>query len=81
MAQGGQRRPENFNGIRDISGWEGRDFPGGNERYVIFNTKSKGVGGVMALPDGIDPAVLDGYVGTADIDSAVANDLMLYQSA
>ena len=55
-----------------VIGWEGRDFPGGNERYVILNAKSKGVGGVMALPDGMTQPFWMGYVGTADIDSAVA---------
>lgn len=55
-----------------VIGWEGHDFPGGNERYVILNAKSKGVGGVMALPDGMTQPFWMGYVGTADIDSAVA---------
>ena len=55
-----------------VIGWGGTRFPGGNERYVILNAKSKGVGGVMALPDGMTQPFWMGYVGTADIDSAVA---------
>ncbi|HJS85128.1 MAG TPA: VOC family protein, partial [Acetobacteraceae bacterium] len=55
-----------------LLGWEAREFPGGEGRYVIVSAKGKGVGGVMALPEGMGEPFWLGYVGTSDIDAAVA---------
>jgi uncharacterized protein len=55
-----------------VLGWESADFPNSAERYVIVSAKGKPVGGVMA-PKGDMPTGWIGYVGTPDIDHAVAS--------
>src|SRR3954451_23622360 len=56
----------------ELLGWEAREFPGGEHRYVIVSAKGKGVGGVMALPEGMSQPFWMGYVGTRDIAAALA---------
>src|SRR5438270_12805749 len=55
-----------------LLGWETQEFPGGESRYVIVSAKGKGVGGVIALPEGMSQPFWLGYIGTPDIDAAVA---------
>jgi predicted enzyme related to lactoylglutathione lyase len=55
----------------ELLGWEAREFPGAERRYVIVSAKSKGVGGVMELPEGMSQPFWMGYVGTRDIDAAL----------
>jgi predicted enzyme related to lactoylglutathione lyase len=55
-----------------LLGWEARNFPGGEGRYAIVSAGGKGVGGVMALPAGMRQSFWMGYVGTPDIDAAIA---------
>lgn len=54
-----------------LLGWHGSDFPGSTERYVIVSAKDKPVGGMMG-PKGDMPPCWIGYVGTPDLDQAVA---------
>lgn len=54
-----------------VLGWTAQDFPGGEGRYVIVSAAGKGVGGVMALPEGMNHPFWMGYVGVADADAAV----------
>src|SRR5919205_3508356 len=53
-------------------GWEAREFPGGEHRYVVVSARGKGVGGVMALPEGMSQPFWMGYIGTSDIGAALA---------
>ena len=55
-----------------VLGWTAQDFPGGEGRYVIVSAAGKGVGGVMALPDGMSHPFWMGYVGVENADAAVA---------
>ena len=54
-----------------VLGWTAQDFPGGEGRYVIVSAAGKGVGGVMALPDGMRHPFWMGYVGVENADAAV----------
>src|SRR5689334_3250718 len=54
-----------------LLGWESQEFPGGDHRYVIISAKGKGVGGAMALPEGMSQPFWLGYIGTEDIETAV----------
>ena len=53
-----------------LLGWEARE-PGREHRYMIVSAKSKGVGGVTGLPEGMSQPFSMGYVGTPDIDAAL----------
>lgn len=55
-----------------VLGWTAQEFPGGEGRYVVVSAAAKGVGGVMALPDGMSHPFWMGYVGVEDADAAVA---------
>jgi uncharacterized protein len=55
-----------------VVGWQAQDFPGGDGRYVIISANGKGVGGCMALPEGMKQPFWMGYVGVPDRDAAVA---------
>jgi predicted enzyme related to lactoylglutathione lyase len=55
-----------------VVGWDVRAFDGGPGPYEILSMKGKGVGGLMPLPEGMSEPFWMGYVGTPDIDAAVA---------
>jgi uncharacterized protein len=55
-----------------VVGWDAQAFEGGGEPYKILSMKGKGVGGLMRLPEGMSQPFWMGYVGTSDIDAAVA---------
>lgn len=55
-----------------VLGWTARDFPGGESRYAVVSAADKGVGGVMALPEGMKDPFWISYVGVDDADDAVA---------
>jgi uncharacterized protein len=57
---------------RRVVGWDTQAFEGGAEPYKILNIKGKGIGGLMKLPEGMSEPFWLGYVGTPDIDAAVA---------
>ena len=55
-----------------VLGWTSADFPGSPERYVIVSpANGKGIGGVMALPEGVPQPAWIGYVGVKDIDATL----------
>jgi predicted enzyme related to lactoylglutathione lyase len=64
------RAAEGFYG--KVVGWDVAAFDGGPGPYKILSMKSKGVGGMMPLPEGVNQPFWMGYVGTPDIDAAVA---------
>ncbi len=55
-----------------VVGWDTQAFDGSPEPYKILSMNGKGVGGLMPLPEGMSPPFWMGYVGTSDIDAAVA---------
>jgi predicted enzyme related to lactoylglutathione lyase len=55
-----------------VVGWDTQAFEGGSEPYKILSMKGKGVGGLMKLPEGMSEPFWLGYVGTTEIDAAVA---------
>jgi uncharacterized protein len=55
-----------------VVGWDAQAFDGGGQSYKILSMKGKGVGGLMPLPEGMSQPFWMGYVGTSDIDAAVA---------
>ena len=54
-----------------VCGWEGQEFPGGDQRYVILNANGKGIGG-MTPPRGGSRSFWIAYVGTPDIDGTLS---------
>lgn len=56
----------------EVVGWQAVPFPGGQGDYRVLNMAGKGIGGLMALPEGMTDPFWMGYVGVADIDAAVA---------
>ena len=54
-----------------VVGWDAQAFDGG-EPYKILSMNGKGVGGLMPLPVGMSQPFWMGYVGTSDINAAVA---------
>lgn len=56
---------------KPLLGWEAQDFPGASERYAIVSAKGSGIGGVMALPEGMSQCFWMGYVGTPDIEATL----------
>ncbi|HEX3347123.1 MAG TPA: VOC family protein [Acetobacteraceae bacterium] len=54
-----------------LLGWQAQDFPGGEGRYVTVSVDGRGVGGVMALPEGMSKPFWLGYIGTSDIGGSV----------
>ncbi len=56
----------------EVVGWDAQAFDGGPGPYQILSMKGKGIGGVMPLPEGMSEPFWMGYVGTPDIDAAVA---------
>ncbi len=59
---------------RGVLGWTTEPFPGeGGQDYMICLAHGRGVGGVMARPEGAPyPPFWLGYIGTQDIDGDVA---------
>lgn len=55
-----------------LLGWKPQEFAGGDGRYVTVSADGKGVGGVMALPNGITQPFWMGYVGVDDADACIA---------
>ncbi|HET6184539.1 MAG TPA: VOC family protein [Acetobacteraceae bacterium] len=55
-----------------VLGWESRDFDGQGPRYAIVSAGGKGVGGVMALCEGMSHPFWLGYIGTRDMDGTLA---------
>lgn len=55
-----------------VVGWDAQAFDRSGGPYKILSMKGKGVGGLMKLPAGMSEPFWLGYVGTPDIDAAVA---------
>jgi predicted enzyme related to lactoylglutathione lyase len=55
-----------------VVGWNAAAFDGGPGPYKILSMKGKGVGGLMPLPENMSQPFWMGYVGTPDIEAAVA---------
>jgi hypothetical protein len=55
-----------------VVGWDAQAFDGSGQPYKVLSMKGKGVGGLMPLPEGMKQPFWMGYVGTSDIDAAVA---------
>jgi uncharacterized protein len=55
-----------------LLGWTSREFPGGESRYVVVSADGKDAAGLMGLPEGMSHPFWIAYVGTPDIEAAVA---------
>ncbi len=55
-----------------VVGWDAQAFDGSGGPYKILSMKGKGIGGLMELPAGMSEPFWLGYVGTPDVDAAVA---------
>lgn len=53
----------------EVVGWTAQPFEGGG--YTVLSAGDQGVGGIMAVPDGVPPHWI-GYIYVPDVDAAVA---------
>jgi uncharacterized protein len=66
----------------NVVGWTVTPFEGAQPPYDVWNAKDGGIGGVMALPDGLNvPPHWAMYVGAPNLDDAVAHAERLGASA